>query len=112
MAIRTLVFGNGKTVTGDVVHSNPHLTVLVASDGAELTIPSDLVNWDETNRRADLVILKAAVMEIIEDWYPEGRIDWLEVWGRLESHTGIDLPEDLLHLTFAELKKHVRQERV
>lgn len=55
-------------------------------------------------------------VDIVDGWYNEGRIDWEDVWDRLEKRTlddgrGIDLGEDLGSPALTTLKLRVRAAR-
>lgn len=58
-----------------------------------------------------------ATCEIVQGWYgSKGRIDWEDVWYRLEDMTlsdgtTPDLGESMVSAALAELKKRVRVER-
>jgi hypothetical protein len=53
------------------------------------------------------------VRGIIDGWYSEGRVDWEDVWDRMEripldDGTALNLPTDLASPVFARLKKEGR----
>ncbi|MGW1180078.1 hypothetical protein [Streptomyces drozdowiczii] len=53
------------------------------------------------------------VKGIIEGWYDEGRIDWENVWdrvekGQLDDGRGIDMGEDLDSPAVKKIKKEIR----
>ena len=55
-------------------------------------------------------------VDIVDGWYDEGRIDWADVYDRLEKQTlddgrGIDLGEDLGSPALTVLKNRVRKAR-
>jgi hypothetical protein len=55
-------------------------------------------------------------VDIVDGWYSEGRIDWENVWDRLEKQTlddgrGIDLGDDLGSPALTALKRRVRAAR-
>jgi hypothetical protein len=55
-------------------------------------------------------------VDIVDGWYNEGRIDWEDVFDRLEKHTldngqGIDLGEDLGSPALKTLQRRVRAAR-
>jgi hypothetical protein len=55
-------------------------------------------------------------VDIVDGWYDEGRIDWENVYDRLEKQTlddgrGIDLGEDLGSPALVALKRRVRAAR-
>lgn len=55
-------------------------------------------------------------VEIVDGWYNEGRIDWENVWDRMEKQTledgrGIDLGDDLGSPALVALKRRVREAR-
>jgi hypothetical protein len=55
-------------------------------------------------------------VDIVDGWYNEGRIDWEDVWDRLEKRTlddgrGIDLGGDLGSPALTALKRRVRAAR-
>ena len=55
-------------------------------------------------------------VDIVDGGYNEGRIDWEDVWDRLEKQTlddgrGIDLGTDLLSPALTALKRRVRAAR-
>lgn len=55
-------------------------------------------------------------VDIVDGWYPEGRIDWGDVFDRLERRTlddgrGIDLGTDLGSPALTALKRRVREAR-
>jgi hypothetical protein len=50
---------------------------------------------------------------IVEGWYDEGRIDWEDVWDRMEKSflddgRGIDMGEDLDSPAIRKIKKEIR----
>jgi hypothetical protein len=54
--------------------------------------------------------------DIVEGWYPEGSIDWEDVWDRLdgselEDGTTLDLGTDLLSPELKQLKRDVQKRR-
>lgn len=56
------------------------------------------------------------VQGIVEGWYDEGRIDWEDVWDRMEKRTledgrGIDMGTDLASPAIKKIKKHIRKWR-
>jgi hypothetical protein len=51
-------------------------------------------------------LLDAAV-EIRNGWYSTGRIDWPDVWDRLEEQ-GFDMGDDLLSSQLEQIKRYVR----
>lgn len=56
--------------------------------------------------------LVEAAYEIVDGWYQEGRIDWEDVWDRLERQTkDLDLGTDLNSPELRELKKRVLKMR-
>lgn len=60
--------------------------------------------------------LVQAAVDIVDGWYPEGRVDWEDVFDRLEGRTledgrGIDLGEDLGSPALVTLKRRVRAAR-
>lgn len=55
------------------------------------------------------------VMEIVDGWYP-GRIDWEDVWDRLDdaelsNGDRVDVGEDLLAPELKRIRNHVNWER-
>lgn len=53
------------------------------------------------------------VQGIVEGWYDEGRIDWENVWDRVEKiplddGRGIDMGEDLDSPAIRKIKKEIR----
>jgi len=55
-------------------------------------------------------------VDIVDGWYPEGRIDWADVYDRLERRTlddgrGINLGTDLGSPALTALKRRVRAAR-
>lgn len=56
--------------------------------------------------------LVEAAYEIVQGWYQEGRIDWDDVWDRLESQVNdLDLGTELESPELLELKKRVLKMR-
>lgn len=55
--------------------------------------------------------LVEAAYEIVDGWYQEGRIDWEDVWDRLERQQDLDLGTDLLSPELKEIKKRVLKMR-
>ncbi|MFF1701241.1 hypothetical protein [Streptomyces sp. NPDC058252] len=56
------------------------------------------------------------VQGIVEGWYDEGRIDWEDVWDRmdkkvLEDGRGIDMGSDLGSPAITKIKKEIRKWR-
>jgi hypothetical protein len=56
------------------------------------------------------------VQGIVEGWYDEGRIDWEDVWDRMEKTylddgRGIDMGEDLDSPAIRKIKRHIRKWR-
>jgi hypothetical protein len=56
------------------------------------------------------------VQGIVEGWYDEGRIDWEDVWDRVEKSVlddgrGIDMGSDLGSPAILKIKKHIRKWR-
>uniref|UniRef100_A0AAU3I5Y9 Uncharacterized protein n=1 Tax=Streptomyces sp. NBC_01393 TaxID=2903851 RepID=A0AAU3I5Y9_9ACTN len=56
------------------------------------------------------------VQNIVGGWYDEGRIDWEDVWDRLEKQTlddgrGIDMGEDLGSPAILKIKREIRKWR-
>lgn len=55
-----------------------------------------------------------ATIDIVEGWYNDTRVDWEDVWDRLDGSTlsdgtKLELPEDLLSPVFAKLRREVRK---
>lgn len=53
------------------------------------------------------------VLDVVEGWYSEGRIDWEDVWDRaegadLEDGTELDFGADLDSPAMREIKKRIR----
>lgn len=53
---------------------------------------------------------------IVEGWYNEGRIDWGDVWDRMEKRTledgrGIDMGSDLGSPAITKIKREIRKWR-
>jgi hypothetical protein len=53
---------------------------------------------------------------IVEGWYDEGRIDWEDVWDRMDGAelndgTWLDMGTDLLSPALAKIKSEVRKAR-
>lgn len=62
----------------------------------------------------DELVQQAA--DIVDGWYPDGRIDWEDIYDRLERRTlddgrGIDLGTDLGSPALTALKRRVRAAR-
>lgn len=60
-------------------------------------------------------VVRLAV-DIVDGWYQEGRIDWEDVWDRLDGSelsdgTKLDLGNDLDSSELKELKRKVRKIR-
>lgn len=56
------------------------------------------------------------VQGIVEGWYDEGRIDWEDVWDRMEKSVlddgrGIDMGEDLGSPAIKKIKSEIRKWR-
>jgi hypothetical protein len=56
------------------------------------------------------------VRGIVEGWYDEGRIDWEDVWDRMEKSVlddgrGIDMGDDLESPAQRKIKKEIRKWR-
>jgi hypothetical protein len=56
------------------------------------------------------------VQGIVEGWYDEGRIDWEDVWDRVEKSVlddgrGIDMGSDLGSPAILKIKKEIRKWR-
>jgi hypothetical protein len=56
------------------------------------------------------------VRGIVEGWYDEGRIDWEDVWDRMEKNVlddgrGIDMGDDLESPAQRKIKKEIRKWR-
>ncbi len=54
--------------------------------------------------------------EVVDGWYAEGRVDWENVWdrmdgGELEDGTFLDLGEDLGSPALSKIKRVLRSER-
>lgn len=73
---------------------------------------------DYAPRTADDVTeeLVQQAVDVVDGWYAERRIDWEDVYDRLEKHTledgrGIDLGGDLGSPALVALKRRVREAR-
>lgn len=71
-----------------------------------------------TVRRVDQVTdeIVQAAQEIVDGWYPKGRIDWEDVWDRLdgaslEDGTVLDLGDNLLSPALVYIKKEIQHAR-
>lgn len=67
--------------------------------------------WTEVKSVEDITDeIAAMVRGVVEGWYPTGRIDWGNVWDRIERYplddgTKLSLPGDLASPVFKRLKE-------
>lgn len=54
-------------------------------------------------------LLEEAV-SIVEGWYPDGRVDWANVWDRMEQYSDLDLGTQIDSPAMRKMKRHVRAE--
>lgn len=50
-------------------------------------------------------------LSIVEGWYDEGRIDWDDVWERMERYSDLDLGTEIDSPAMRKMKRYVRSER-
>lgn len=72
---------------------------------------SDKAEWTEVESVEDITDeIAAMVRSVIEGYYATGRIDWEDVWDRIERYplddgTKLSLPGDLASPVFKKLKE-------
>lgn len=76
---------------------------------------SSEARWTEVRTVADITDeVREIVQSTVEGWYPSGRIEWNDLWDRIESvplddGTKPSLPGDLSSPVFKELKKIAKE---
>lgn len=50
-------------------------------------------------------------LSIVEGWYNEGRIDWDDVWERMERYSDLDLGPEMDSPAMRKMQRYVRAER-
>lgn len=74
----------------------------------------DLTSPKEASDVTDEMVTMA--LDIVEGWYDEGRIDWEDVWDRMERYplndgTELDLGEDFSSAALKKIKREVLKAR-
>lgn len=54
-------------------------------------------------------LLEEAV-SIVEGWYPDGQVDWVNVWDRMEQYSDLDLGTQIDSPAMRKIKRYVRSE--
>lgn len=73
--------------------------------------------WTRVSLRDDITEeIREITRSVVDGWYAEGRVDWGDVWDRvdgrtLDDGTRIDMGEGTGTEAFKELKNMVRRER-
>lgn len=74
-------------------------------------------NWTEFRKVEDITDeIQSLVTEIVRGWYPEGCVDWEDVWdradgSRLDDGTRLDLGIESMSPGMKALKKKALEER-
>lgn len=69
----------------------------------------DYVEVTKTEHVTDTILDE--VMEIVDGWYSDTRIDWEDVWDRFERHSSYDLGNEIDSPAMRKIQRYVRSQR-